>query len=194
MDMNRIMGVITLKAPIYRQIAEDPAATTPAAIIVAVVSLIAGFSQGLFSSQANFVSAIISAIVAVVLAFIGWFVGSWLLAFVSKWFGGKTTTQEMLRVTGYVEVFNIVTAILIVAAFLPVLACIAAPLLFVVAILRLIGFVIGVREAAEFSTGKAIITAIVAVVIIFLITVVFGGVILGAIGLAGGGLGAPLPQ
>lgn len=193
MDMNRIMGVITLKAPVYRQIAEDAAATQPAGIIVAIVALIAGFSNGLFSSQANFVSAIIAAIVYVVLALIGWFVGSWLLAFVSKWFGGKTNTQEMLRVTGFVYVFNIVSAILLVAAFLPVLACLAFPIIIVVAILQVIGFVIGVREAAEVSTGKAVLTAIVAWVIIFVITSVIGGTILGAIGLTSG-LMTPLPQ
>jgi hypothetical protein len=55
--------------------------------------------------------------------------------------------------------------------------------------LRLIGYIIGVREAGEFSTGNAIITAIIAAIINFLIVVVVGGAIiatvLGAMGIAG---------
>ena len=47
MDMNPIMGVITLKAATYRQIADYPNATQSAGIIVAVVALITGFINGL---------------------------------------------------------------------------------------------------------------------------------------------------
>jgi hypothetical protein len=70
-----------------------------------------------------------------------------------------------------------------------VLACIVGPISFVVAILRLIGYIIGVREAAEFTTVNAIITAIIAAIINFIILVVIGGAVaftvLVALGLAG---------
>src|SRR5581483_1332245 len=122
MDMNRIMGVITLKAPTYREIADDPNATTPAAIITAVVGLIAGFFQGLVgidpntgAATANIVGGVIWAIVIVILTLIGWFISAWVLAFVSRWFGGKTNTQEMLRVTGYVNIFGLVAIITVLA-------------------------------------------------------------------------------
>ena len=197
MDMNRIMGVITLKAPIYREIADDPNATTPAAIITAVVGLIAGFFQGLVSLNpqtgavsANFTGAVISAIIIVILTLIAWFVSAWVLAFVAKWFGGKTNTQEMLRVTGYVNIFGLVAILTVLALITPALGCIAGLIGFVIAILRLIGYIIGVREAAEFSTGNAIITAIIAAIINFLIVAVVGGVIAGAIGLGALAAGA----
>lgn len=199
MDMDRIMGVLTLKAPTYRQIADDPNATQPAGIIVAIVALLSGFVSGLVridpnNAQAvlppNILAAIIAAIIAVILALIGWFVSSWVLAFVAKWFGGKTTTQEMLRVTGFVEIFGLVGILSILALVSPALICIAGLVGFVAAILRLIGFVIGVREAAEFSTGNAIITAIIAAIINFLIVVVIGGIIAGAVILAIAGAGA----
>jgi hypothetical protein len=197
MDMNRIMGVITLKAPIYREIADDPNATTPAAIITAVVGLIAGFFQGLVSLNpqtgavsANVTGAVISAIIIVILTLIAWFVSAWVLAFVAKWFGGKTNTQEMLRVTGYVNIFGLVAILTVLALITPALGCIAGLIGFVIAILRLIGYIIGVREAAEFSTGNAIITAIIAAIINFLIVAVVGGVIAGAIGLGALAAGA----
>lgn len=192
--MDRIMGVLTLKAPVYREIAEDANATTPAGIIVAVVALIAGFSQGLYGNQLNFVSAIIAAIATVVFGLIAWFVGSWVLSFVAGWFGGKTNLQEMLRVTGFVEVFGIVAVLYLLAALLPVLGCLAGLVLLIISILRIIGYVIGVREAAEFTTGKAIITAIIAVVIVAIIYAI-GATILAAIGIGGaalmGGLSTP---
>jgi hypothetical protein len=52
---------------------------------------------------------------------------------------------------------------------------------FIVAILKLIGYIIGVREAAEFSTGNAVITAIIAAIINFIIVVAIGGAIIAAI-------------
>ncbi len=198
MDMNRIMGVITLKAPTYREIADDPNATTPAAIITAVVGLIAGFFQGLVgidpntgAATANIVGGVIWAIVIVILTLIGWFISAWVLAFVSRWFGGKTNTQEMLRVTGYVNIFGLVAIITVLAFVAPVLGCLVGLVGLIVGILRLIGYIIGVREAAEFSTGNAIITAIIAAIINFLIVAVVGGAIaalvVGGMALTGAG-------
>lgn len=195
--MDRIMGVLTLKAPTYRQIADDPNATQTAGIIIAIVALLSGFVGGLVQidpssgqlAAPNIVNGVIAAIVTVILALIGWFISAWVLAFVSKWFGGKTNTQEMLRVTGFVEIFGLVGILAILALIAPALLCLVGIVGFVAAILRLIGYVIGVREAAEFSTGNAIITAIVAAIINFLIVVVIQGVILGLV-LGAAGLAA----
>lgn len=197
MDMDRIMGVITLKAPVYRQIADDPNATTPAAIIVVIATLIQGFFGGLVgltvdpttgaqAASVNIGGAVVGAIFAVVFGLIAWFVTAWILAFVAKWFGGKTNTQEMLRVTGYVQIFSVVGVLSILGLITPALLCIVGLIGFVVAILSLIGYVIGVREAAEFSTGNAIITAVIAAIINFIIRVVIGGAILAAILVAAG--------
>jgi hypothetical protein len=188
--MDRIMGVITLKAPTYREIAEDPNATQTAAIIVAVVALISGFVSGLIQVDPNnpqamlppdVARAVVAAIAAVIFALIGWFVSAWVLAFVAKWFGGKTNTQEMLRVTGFVEVFGLVGVLSILALVSPTLLCIAGIIGLVAAILRLIGYIIGVREAAEFSTGNAIITAIIAAIVNFIIVVIVAAAVVGAL-------------
>lgn len=197
MDMDRIMGVITLKAPTYRQIADDPNATTPAAIITAVVALISGFFGGAVAfdttagtSSFDLMGGVIFAVISVILGLIGWFIAGWVLAFVSKWFGGKTNTQEMLRVTGFVNIFGLVGVLSILALITPALGCITGLVGFVAAILRLIGYVIGVREAAEFSTGNAIITAIIAAIVNFLIVAVIGGTIAAAFGVGAAMMGA----
>ncbi len=190
---DRIMGVIQLKAPVYRQIADDTTATGQAAMIVVVVTLIAGFFQGLVSvdlqtgtSSVSIVGAIVGAIVGLILGLIGWYVGAWILAFVAKQFAGKTDTNEMLRVTGYVHVFDLVSILSVLTLITPALGCITGLVGLVAAILRLIGYVIGVREAAEFTTSNAIVTAVIAAIVEFIIVVVIGGAIAGVILLAVG--------
>lgn len=179
--LDRIMGVITLKAPIYRQIADDKNDTMNAAIIVVVARLISGFFSGLVSvdstgaATANLVAAVIGAILTVIVGLIAWVISAWVLAFVAKALGGKTDTGEMLRVTGYVEIFSLIGILAVLGLISPALLCVAGIISFVVGILRLIGYVIGVREAAEFSTTNAIITAIIAAVVNFIIfAVIFG--------------------
>lgn len=195
--MDDLMGVITLKAPTYRKIADDHSLTTMAAIIVVVSILVGSFFQGLVqvgasgTSNVTLVGGVVGAVIGVIIGVIGWVVGAWILAFVAKsFFQGKTDTGEMLRVTGYVHVFNLVGVLTILGAITPALLCVAGLVGFVAAILRLIGYVIGVREAAEFSTTNAIITAIIAAVVEFIIVAVIGGAItlaiLVAVGAAGG--------
>jgi hypothetical protein len=176
--MDRLMGVITLRAPTYREIADDPNATQTAGIIVAVVALLSGFATGFVRVDPNnpqqllppdILLAIVAAIVTVIFALIAWFISAWILAFVARWFGGKTNTKEMLRVTGFVEIFAVAGLLSLLALVSPALLCVVGVIGFVVGILRLIGYIIGIREAAEFSTGNAIIAAIVAAIVNFLI-------------------------
>jgi hypothetical protein len=185
--MDRIMGVVMLKAPTYRTIADDQSGTQQAAIIVVIATLVSGFFGGLVNSQTGNVTiglAIIGAIVGVILGLIGWYVSAWVLAFVAGKLGGKTDTSEMLRVTGYVEVFSLVAVLNVVGLVSTSLLCIVGLMQFAVAILKLIGYVIGVREAAEFSTGNAVITAIVAIIVNIIIAVVIGGTILTTVAVA----------
>lgn len=181
MDMDRIMGVLTLKAPTYRQIADDPNATTPAAIIVVVVALLQGILgavvlQSLGSQLpatpgfAAATSPVGFAVRTIVSAILGWFIASWVFAFVSRtFFSGKTNTSEMLRVFGFTQVFAIL-------GIIPCLGIIGL-------ILSVVGAVIGIREASEFSTGNAILTGIVGLLALIVVGVVIG-LILGAVGLA----------
>ncbi len=180
MNMDRIMGVLTLKAPTYREIADDPNATTPAAIIVVVVALIQavigavvlnalGPSLPQTPGLASSLNPVTFAIRTVVTAIIGWFIASWVFAFVSKtFFGGKTNTSEMLRVFGFTQIFEII-------GIIPCLGIIGV-------ILAIIGAIIGIREASEFDTTKAILTGIVGFIAILIVSFIITA-ILAAVGL-----------
>ena len=189
--LDRIMGVVTLKAPVYRAIADDRTATGQAATIVIISLLVQGFFSGLVrvdpqtgSISASFGNAILGLIIGTIVGLIAWVITAWVLAFVAKALGGTTDTGEMLRVTGFVEVFGLVSLVGVLTLLSPLLACIVGLIAFVIAILRIIGYLIGVREAAEFSTVNAIITAIIAAVINFIIVAGVGGAILLAVGAA----------
>lgn len=95
--------------------------------------------------------------------------------------GGKTNTSEMMRVTGFVQVFSLVAVLNILVAISPMLGCITGLIGLAVAVLSLIGYLIGVREAAEFTTGKAVVAAIVAAIVNFVIMAVIGGAIMAAV-------------
>lgn len=167
--MERILGVITFKAPVYKEIAEDQNATTTAAIIVVVMAIFGGvlaaIAVGLagagLPAGASAGSPIRVAISTVINAIIGWLIGSAVFAFVANALGGRTNTGEMLRVFGYTQIFQVLNII-------PCLGAIAA------LILSVIGAIIGIREAGEFSTGKAVLTGVIGLVILFIISMVVG--------------------
>lgn len=176
--MNRISGILMLRVSTYREVADDPNATRPALLIVGLVSLLIGAVSGLVRTDPNNpgqlaplnpLTIVEYALIGLVFGLIAWFVGAWVLAFVARWFGGKTNTKEMLRVTGYVELFGLVNLLSLVTLLLPALTFVTGIVLFIVSILRLLGFVVGIREAGEFSTGNAIVTAIFAAIVVFLI-------------------------
>ncbi len=181
MNYDRIQGVIMLRAPVYRQIADDLAGTQGAAIVFIVATLISGFFNRFADSAGiHFGEAITGAIGGLVIGLIGWVFTSWVLSFVATQLGGKTNFSEMLRVTGYVAVFNVISVVNILR-IIPFLGWLAGLITFAVAVLSLVGYVIGVREAAEFDTGKAVITAIVAIVVNVVIVVLIGGAIITAL-------------
>ena len=158
--VSRLSGIVTFKAPVYKEVAEDKTATQSAAIIVVAVAVIAGIVGGLLGGGRSFV---VRALITLVSQLVGWGLGSWLLAFVAKqFFKGDTDTGEMLRVTGFTSIFNLI-------AIIPVLGIIGS-------ILQIVANVIGIREAAGFSTQNAILTAIIAGVIVFIVTLIIGGI------------------
>jgi len=185
--LNRIIGIVTLKAPVYREIAEDQTATTQAAMVVVIATLVQGFFQGLVKMssegavQVSVVGAVVGAIVTVIVGLIAWVLSAWVLAFVASAMGGKTNTSEMMRVTGFVQVFSLVAVLNILIVISPMLGCITGLIGLVVAVLSLIGYLIGVREAAEFTTGKAVVAAIVAAIVNFIVIAVIGGAIVTAV-------------
>lgn len=169
--MNRILGILTLKAPVYKEVAEDQSATTTAAIIVVVMAILGGILAALAVSLAGssippeqlkaLGSPMKIALGTIISTIIGWLIGSAVFGAVANAFGGKTNTSEMLRVFGFTQIFQVLNII-------PCIGGLAA------LVLSVIGAIIGIREAAEFSTGKALLTGLVGLIIVVIIQLVIG--------------------
>lgn len=173
--VERLIGIVTFKSPVYREIAHDSSALQPAAIIVVAVTLLIGVVSGLLgSSPFGLVGALVVAILG---ALLGWLLRSWLTAFVaSRFFQGQTTTTEMLRILGHTYVLQIPTIIPVIGGF-------------VALVLGIIATVIAIREAASLDTQKAILTAIIVNIIVFVLSLILGGTI-GAAIIAGSLIGS----
>lgn len=180
--MDRLMGILTLKPAVYKEVAEDRTATSTAAMIVIGVALVVGIINGLFAGST---AAIIGTIITtIILTPISWFVNAWLLAFVAKsFFQGDTDTGEMLRVTGFASIFRL-------AGIIPLIGWLIA------LVLGIVANIIGIREAANLDTTKAVLTAIIAAVIALIVSFIVGAIIaipLAIVGLATGAIAVPTP-
>lgn len=167
--LDRIVGVAILRAPSYREIADDQTATGPAAVIVIVVSLIlgiiAGYGRASTAGLALVPSAVAVGISQLVTALIAWAIGSWLAAFLGKViFHGRTNTLEMLRVFGFTWIFRVIGIVPVVGFPIGV-------------ILSVIANIVAIREVAELDSSKAILTAVMSGLVIAI--VIAGGMIAG---------------
>ncbi len=170
--MERLLGAITLKPEIYREIAHDTKATTQAAIIVVAVALIVGViayigkvDPSLSGTASSLMgpdkrNPLAKAIVFVIQELLIWFGAAWVIAAVAHgYFKGNTNTGEMLRVFGYSRIFQI---LLVLGVFSAVIAQITSIAGFV---LSITAAVIGIKAATDFSTGKAALIGIFSIVL-----------------------------
>lgn len=166
--MDRLPSIITFKPEAYRSVADDNSATGKAAIIAVIGAIASGIGAGL-ANQESLVGFIIGTTVA---SLIGWAISAFLLSFIAgTFFKGKTNFMEMLRVSGFSRIFNVLG----ILAAVPVLGGIIS---IVVLVCNIIATVIGIREAAEFDTTKAVLTAVIANLIAFLIVTLVAGALL----------------
>src|SRR3954469_22607140 len=111
--IERAMGVLTLKDPVYEEIEHDQSATTQAAIIV----LITGLAAGIGAIDDKWYSILVSPVSAL----IAWAVGAYFIYIVGTRIIPSGTTEadlgQVLRLMG----FATIPGILNVLGFVPVL-------------------------------------------------------------------------
>lgn len=151
----RIIRALRLDANLFEEVERDRNATGQALTVV----VIAAISSGIASLLAL---EFLTAILAVPLAFLAWVVGSYFAYIVGtslfKTPETRTSLGECLRVLGFAQapgIFSFIT-------FVPILGALAA---LVIGIWTFIAGVIGIRQAMEFSTLRAVGTVLVSAVI-----------------------------
>lgn len=164
----RMVGAATLNVPTYEEVEHDRTATGQAAGVVALVAIATAIGS-VGSGSAGIIGGLVS-------AFVGWFIWAAVTLFIgTRIFAGTADMGEMLRTLGFAQV----PGVLKVLAIVPILGWIV----WVVAgIWMLVCGVVAVRQALDFTTGKAIGTVLLG----WLCYVVVGILVAGVVGAFGG--------
>ncbi len=151
--IDRMIRAARLEPQVYEEVEHDQSATVQAMLVVVLGVIAAGI--GALSGGLNFSFA------TLVIALVGWAV----LALIAYWVGTnlfkgphtEATWGELLRTLGFASS----PRVLLILGIIPVVGLFIWPVVFV---WWVVATVIAIRQALDFGTGRAIITAVVSVV------------------------------
>ncbi len=193
MLMERIIGALTFKRQVYADVEKDTSFTQTAWGIVAVVGLLSqlGSAASLAygeSGQLDIASWLLGGVVGAVITVAGFALGAYLITWLGKsLFKADVTFEELVRTLGLAQIWSLVGVVGVAGAFVPLLACITAPIACIGAILGLVSWFIAAQEALDLDTAQTAITVIVGWIVSFFVSGLLGGMVLAAVGLAAGG-------
>lgn len=142
----RMFGAAILRAEVYEEVEADVGATGQAAGVVVAVSLV----TAVLDYELGWL-AVASAGAASVLAWLLWAGTTWLIG--TRLFGGTASWGELLRTLGFART----------PGLLIVLAPVVGGIGFLVQAWVLAAGVIAIRQALDFGTVRAVLTALVGV-------------------------------
>jgi hypothetical protein len=162
---DRMRGAAMLDVATYEEVEHDESLTTQAAMVV----ILAAVARGIGGADDGNTGLIIG----VVAALFGWLIWAGITYLIGdKVFKGTATWGELLRTLGYAQA----PAILLVLAFLPAIGGVVQA---IVGIWLLVTGIVAIRQALDFDTGKAILTAFLGWLVAVLIPALLGITILG---------------
>ena len=178
----RMLRAAKVESQLYEEVEADSGATGQALLVVVMASLSAGIGHGISGLMKGgaggigvfFTSLIIGAIGSLVAWFIFSLLCFWLGTTLFKGPDTKSTLGELLRVLGFADS----PALLNIFVFIPFIGPIIP---FVTMIWTIIAGVVGVRQACDFTTGRAVGTVVVASIIPLIILVLIGIMVGGAL-------------
>lgn len=162
-----------LDVTLYEEVEADEGATTQAFIVVMLSSICAGIGTGirealLGQGPGRIGIGLVGGLVSAALF---WFIWSFITYFVgTKVFGGTASFGELLRTIG----FSNSPGVLMILSFIPILGGLVS---FAVSIWQLVSMVVAVRQALDFSNGKAVLTCIVGWIASTILLVIIGIII-----------------
>lgn len=158
--VDRMRGAALLDVATYEEVEHDRSATGQAAVVVVLVAICSAIGLA-WRGGPNVIGGPIAALLS-------WLIWSGVTYIVgTKVFHGTATWGELLRTLGFAQA----PGVLLILALIPVLG----GLVYVaVSIWLLATGVVAIRQALDISTGRAVITALVAWIIIAIIVSLLG--------------------
>ena len=167
---DRMIRAARLDVTLYEEVEADNTATGQALIVVLLSSICSGIGTGISEALAGHGSSGISVGLfgGLFSAFIVWLAWSYITYFVgTQVFGGSASFSELLRAIGFADS----PRVLLIFSFVPILGRLLS---FAVWIWGLVAMVVAVRQALDFSTGKAVLTCIVGWIAALILLVIIG--------------------
>ena len=150
--VSRMIRAARLEPSLYEEVEHDRDATRQAAFVVVGTSLATGIGGGIAVGQP------VGLVLFTGFSLVGWALFAWLTYFIgTRWLAGPETEAdwgELARALGFASA----PRALLIFGVVPALAVAVAV---VVSIWVLFTTVIAIRQALDFSTGRAIATAII---------------------------------
>jgi hypothetical protein len=144
--VDRMKGAALLDVATYEEVEHDQTATGQAAIVVIIVAVCSAIGAVWRGGP--------SIIMAPVGAILGWLLWSAVTYVIGdKLLGGTATWGELLRTLGFAQS----PGVLMIFGIIPLLGGVVR---LVVALWLLVAGVIAIRQALDFTTGKAVVTAL----------------------------------
>lgn len=159
MFLERVAGVMKLDVNTYEEIEADESATGQAAMVVAIVAIVGGLLAGVAAPLAggSFLGAFLGQLI---IAFVAWIIWAYVTYYVGTGiFGSKATTGQLLRVLGFAQAPLILGVIPLIGAFIGSLWTLACAF-------------IAIRQGLDLDNTKAIMTAIVAFVVVVIVNLI----------------------
>ena len=166
--INRMVRAAKLDSTLYEEVEADTKATMSAMWVVIIASVAAGIGSGISALIAGkgilaFLWGLFGGIAVALLGWLAWAGVTYLLGTtVLKGPNTSSTWGELLRTVGFAQS----PGVLKILSFIPVIGGIIS---FAASIWVLIAVVIGVRQALDVSTGRAIAVCIVGWLIYFVL-------------------------
>jgi len=168
-----------LDSSLYEEVEKDTTATNQAILVVVIASVFSGIGSAVGGPMGGLA---VGLVVGVITALVGWFIWSFITYFIgTRVFKGpqtEATYGQLLRCIG----FSDSPLLLGILGFIPLLGGIIS---FIASIWALVAMIIAVRQALDFSTGRAIATCIVGFIVLIIISAVVALLTGGLIALTG---------
>ena len=143
--VQRMIGAATLNVDTYEEVEADETATMQAATVVVMVAV----AKAIGTLGAGLGAALMAPVVAI----LGWLVWAGVTYLIGdKLLGGTATWGELLRTLGFAQA----PGVLFLLVVIPLVGGVIG---FVLFIWTLVAGIIAIRQALDFSTGKAVLTA-----------------------------------
>ncbi|MFL5574917.1 MAG: YIP1 family protein [Gemmatimonadaceae bacterium] len=157
---DRMRGAAMLDVATYEEVEADTTATGQAGTVVALAAICSAIGA-LGMGARGVVGSLFAQI-------IGWVIWSGVTYFIgTRVFKGTATWGELLRTIGFAQA----PAVLNILGIIPVLGWLVYV---VVAIWTLIAGIIAIRQALDFTTGKAVLTALLGWLAMVIVSAILG--------------------